>query len=86
MEVAVGLPNGRSFMLASCDNCANRKNDTCSLLLAPRAGEVLCERYAMSPRFRAEVLDLLRTDIEKQVNSVFQRFRVEPVDITAAAE
>jgi hypothetical protein len=72
-------------MLATCDNCQHGRTGSCALKRTPKAGEVLCEAYAMSERFRGEVLDMLRADVERQFNSVFQRFRVETVDPTQTA-
>jgi len=54
--------------LASCDNCAHRANDACSLGLAPNEGEFLCHRYAMTTTFRAEVIELARKEFERDVN------------------
>lgn len=70
-------------MLASCDNCAFRSQGICSLTRTPDAGNVLCNRYQMTDTFRERILDLLRRDVEKQVNAVLLRFRVEQVDAIA---
>ncbi|MFA5861607.1 MAG: hypothetical protein WDA16_07920 [Candidatus Thermoplasmatota archaeon] len=57
--------------LASCDNCAHRKESTasaCSLALEPAEGEFLCHRYAMTTTFRDEVIALAQKEFERDVN------------------
>lgn len=70
-------------MLASCDNCANLRQGICSKDRAPEAGNVLCPIYTMSDTFRARLVDLLRKDVEREVNAVLLRFRMEQVDAIA---
>ncbi len=62
--------------LASCDNCAYRKESTCSLGNKPETGEFLCSKYAMSDAFREEVLSFARREIMQEVNQAM-------MDITA---
>lgn len=54
--------------IASCDNCAHRKESSCTLGMAPAEGEFLCPKYAMSAAFHEEVLALARKEFERDVN------------------
>ena len=66
--------------LASCDNCAHRKDvrgsgglghpesDACSLSLAPPEGEFLCHRDTMTTTFRDEVVEFARKEYERDFN------------------
>lgn len=54
--------------LASCDNCAHRKEASCTLGLAPAEGEFLCPKYAMNAAFHDEVLALARKEFTRDVN------------------
>ena len=54
--------------LASCDNCAHRKESTCALGTSPAEGEFLCPRYAMTQAFHDEILALARKEFERDVN------------------
>lgn len=54
--------------LASCDNCAHRRESTCTLSMAPKEGEFLCGKYAMSETFHSEVLAFARKEFERDVN------------------
>jgi hypothetical protein len=62
--------------LASCDNCAFRKENACSKGLAPAEGEFLCAKYAMSEAFHAEILSLARREFEKDVNQAMLQIAV----------
>lgn len=62
--------------LASCDNCANRKESTCALGEAPPEGEFLCHRYAMSTPFRDEVIAWARKEIARDVNNAMLQISV----------
>lgn len=62
--------------LASCDNCAHRKESTCSIGLAPAEGEFLCPKYAMSQAFHQEILALVRKEFEKDVNQAMLQISV----------
>ena len=62
--------------LASCDNCAFRKENACSMGLAPAEGEFLCAKYAMSEAFHAEILALARKEFEKDVNQAMLQISV----------
>lgn len=62
--------------LASCDNCAHRKENACSLGMAPEAGEFYCPKYAMSNVFFGEVLALARKEFEKDVNQAMLEIAV----------
>ena len=54
--------------IASCDNCAHRKESSCTLAMAPAEGEFLCPRYAMTEAFRDEILALARKEFQRDVN------------------
>ena len=54
--------------IASCDNCAHRKELDCGLGLAPAEGEFLCHRYAMTTAFRDEVIELARREYARDFN------------------
>lgn len=54
--------------LASCDNCAHRKEATCKLGMAPGPGEFLCGRYAMTEAFHHEVVDFARKEFRRDVD------------------
>ena len=54
--------------IASCDNCAHRKESACSLALAPAEGEFLCHRYAMTTTFRDEVVEMARKEFAREFN------------------
>lgn len=62
--------------LASCDNCAHRKESNCSLGLAPATGEFLCAKYAMSQAFHDEILALARKEFQKDVNQAMLQISV----------
>lgn len=62
--------------LASCDNCAHRKESTCTLGLAPATGEFLCPKYAMSQAFHDEILALARKEFQKDVNQAMLQISV----------
>lgn len=62
--------------LASCDNCAHRKESTCSLGMAPAEGEFLCPRYAMTAAFRDEVVALARKEFQKDIDQATLRVQV----------
>ena len=76
--------------LASCDNCAHRKESTatpeasplrvlnagCGLDMAPPPGEFLCAKYAMSATFRDEVLAMARKEFERDVNQAMLQISV----------
>ena len=57
-----------AILLASCDNCAHRKDSACALLMEPAPGEFLCPRYAMTEAFRNQILALARREFEPDVN------------------
>ena len=62
--------------LASCDNCAHRKESACTLGMAPATGEFLCPKYAMSDAFRDEILALARKEFERDVNQAMLKISV----------
>lgn len=62
--------------LASCDNCAYRKETACSLGMAPEAGEFLCPKYAMCESFRQDVLAWARVEISKEINQAMLNISV----------
>ena len=62
--------------LASCDNCAFRKANACSIGLAPPEGEFLCAKYAMSEAFHEEILALARKEFQKDVNQAMLQISV----------
>lgn len=62
--------------LASCDNCAHRKESTCSLGEMPADGEFLCKRYVMTTAFRDEVLALARKEFQRDVNQAMLNISV----------
>lgn len=62
--------------LASCDNCAHRKESSCSFGLAPSGGEFLCPKYAMSAGFHDEVLALARKEFTRDVNQAMLHISV----------
>lgn len=62
--------------LASCDNCAHRKESTCGLGLAPAEGEFLCPKYAMNDLFREELLALARREFTRDVNQAMLHISV----------
>lgn len=62
--------------LASCDNCAHRKESSCALGMAPAEGEFLCGRYAMTEAFHHEVLDHARKEFTRDVNQAMLHISV----------
>ena len=62
--------------LASCDNCAFRKKDACSIGLAPPEGEFLCAKYAMTQAFHDELLALARKEFQKDVDQAMLQISV----------
>ena len=62
--------------LASCDNCAHRKESACALAMAPAPGEFLCAKYAMNVTFREEVLAMARREFERDVNQAMLQISV----------
>lgn len=62
--------------LASCDNCTHRKDNACSLGMAPKTGEFLCQRYVMTQAFHDEILALARKEFEKDVNQAMLEISV----------
>lgn len=62
--------------LASCDNCAHRKENACSLALAPAEGEFLCPKYAMNQIFHDELLALARKEFQKDVDQAMLQISV----------
>lgn len=71
-------PSGErlDMKLASCDNCAHRKESACSLGMAPEEGEFLCPKYAMSPLFHEELVALARKEFAKDVNQAMLEISV----------
>ncbi|GEM_PF-5604642 len=65
-----------AILIASCDNCAQRKGSTCALGMAPEPGEFLCPRYAMTEAFRNSVLALARREFERDVNQAMLEISV----------
>jgi hypothetical protein len=65
-----------AILLASCDNCAHRKDSGCALFMEPAAGEFLCPRYAMTEAFRNAVLALARREFEADVNQAMLEISV----------
>jgi len=65
-----------AILLASCDNCAHRKADACTLGMAPATGEFLCPKYAMTEAFRDQVLGLARVEFQKDVNQAMLEISV----------
>ncbi|HVL47659.1 MAG TPA: hypothetical protein VM889_03795 [Candidatus Thermoplasmatota archaeon] len=64
-------------MLASCNNCANREGTACLLNLKPRAGDILCDKYAMSVAFRDQLLAKLREDLSVEISQAILKVKVE---------
>lgn len=62
--------------LATCDNCAHRKEASCKLGMAPEEGEFLCGKYAMTEAFHHEVLDLARKEFTRDVNQAMLHISV----------
>lgn len=62
--------------IASCDNCAFRTANACSMGLAPAEGEFLCAKYAMSEAFHEEILALARKEFERDVNQAMLQISV----------
>jgi putative ribosome biogenesis GTPase RsgA len=65
-----------AILLASCDNCAHRKESACSLGQEPQPGEFLCPRYAMTEAFRNSVLAVARREFERDVNQAMLEISV----------
>lgn len=65
-----------AILLASCDNCAQRKDSVCSLGMTPEPGEFLCPRYAMTEAFRNSVIALARREFERDVNQAMLEISV----------
>ena len=62
--------------LASCDNCAFRKENACSLGLAPAEGEFLCAKYAMTEAFHHEILALARREFQRDIDQAMLQISV----------
>lgn len=62
--------------IASCDNCAHRKEDACGLNMSPASGEFLCPKYAMCESFREEVLSFARREFARDVNQAMLNISV----------
>jgi hypothetical protein len=62
--------------LASCDNCAHRKENACSLGKVPEAGEFYCPKYTMNTVFFQELLDNARKEYQKDVNQAMLEISV----------
>jgi hypothetical protein len=62
--------------LASCDNCAFMIDKACAKGLAPKEGEFLCDKYAMSIAFHDELLALARNEFQKDVNQAMLEISV----------
>lgn len=62
--------------IASCDNCAHRKESVCALGASPAEGEFLCPRYAMTDAFRDEILALARKEFQRDVNQAMLHISV----------
>lgn len=77
--------------LASCGNCAHRKesneteqasplrvltNADCNLAMAPKEEEFLCPKYAMTEAFRDEILGYARKEFERDVNQAMLKISV----------
>lgn len=65
-----------AILLASCDNCAHRKEDACALGQTPQPGEFLCPRYAMTEAFRNQIVALARREFEPDVNQAMLHISV----------
>ncbi|HLE96183.1 MAG TPA: hypothetical protein VI997_02330 [Candidatus Thermoplasmatota archaeon] len=64
-------------MLASCANCAHAESGCCALGMTPGAGEILCQRYAMTTPFRDEVVRQALADIRREVDLAVFKHKVE---------
>lgn len=65
-----------AILIASCDNCAHRKENACGLGQTPEPGEFLCPKYAMTDAFRDQIVALARKEFEKDVNQAMLEISV----------